>query len=112
MHILPVCLKGRACMSQLSVGPLVRAVTSNSITIWTEWMHPCEAILHVTASEQPAAQTPDLPIACSRTVTIGNHHYALLQLDGLQASTWYDYRITCKTGEGEQATIPVSSALK
>jgi phosphodiesterase/alkaline phosphatase D-like protein len=99
-------------MSQLSVGPLVRAVTPDSITIWTEWTHPCEAILHATVSDQRGTQPPDPLAVCSRTITVGNHHYALLQLQGLQASTWYDYRIASRTGEGEQAPTPAVSTLK
>lgn len=98
-------------MPQLIVGPLVRAVTSNSVTIWTEWMHPCEVTLRVTVSEQPGTQTPAPLTSCSSTVIVGNRHYALLQLGGLQASTWYDYHIASRTGEGQPDSIPAVSAL-
>ncbi len=99
-------------MPQLIVGPLVRAVTLDSVTIWTEWTHPCEVTLHITVSEQPGTQTLAPLTARSSTVTIGDHHYALLQLGGLQASTWYDYHIASRTGEEEQDSIPAASALK
>ncbi len=99
-------------MSQLSVGPLVRAVTPDSVTIWTEWTHPCETTLHVTPANQTSEQTANPLTVCSHTLTIGNHHYALLRLGDLQPSTWYDYHIACKTDEGEQATAPAASALK
>lgn len=97
-------------MSHLRVGPLVRAVTPDSVTIWTEWTHPCEVTLRVTTADQSNQPAPDPHIACSRALTIGNHHYALLRLNDLHPSTWYDYHITCKTDEGEQA--PAVGTLK
>lgn len=99
-------------MSRLSVGPLVRAVTPHSVTIWTEWTHPCEATLHITPADHASEQTAHPLTVCSHTLTIGNHHYALLRLDGLQPSTWYDYHITCKTDEAELAPATAASALK
>lgn len=97
-------------MSRLRVGPLVRAVTPDSVTIWTEWTHPCEVTLHVTPADQAGAQTPGLLTICSHTLNIGNHHYGLLRVGNLQPSTWYDYYIACKTDEGEQP--PAASTLK
>ncbi len=84
-------------MSQLSVGPLVRAITPDSVTIWTEWTHPCEATLRVTPADPSSEQTANPQTVCSHTLNIGNHHYALLRLGNLQPSTWYDYSVTCKT---------------
>lgn len=99
-------------MPQLTVGPLVRAVTPNSVAIWTEWIQPCEVTLRVTVSEQPDAQSLAALTARSSTVTIGDHHYALLQLDGLQESTWYYYHIASRAGEGGQDSTLAVSALK
>jgi phosphodiesterase/alkaline phosphatase D-like protein len=99
-------------MSQLSVGPLVRAVTPDSVTIWTEWTHPCEATLRVAPANASCEQIANPQTVCSHTLTISNHHYALLRLGNLQPSTWYDYHVTCKTDGGEQAPAPAASALK
>lgn len=97
-------------MSRLRVGPLVRAVSPDSIVIWTEWTHACEATLRVTIDDQSLEQAANPQTASTQTVTIGSRHYALLRLDGLQPSTWYDYHVAYKTEEGEQATA--ASALK
>src|SRR5260370_42294014 len=99
-------------MPQLRVGPLVRAVSPDSIVIWTEWTHPCEATLRVTIDDQSLEQAANPQTARTQTVTVGNRHYALLRLDGLQPSTWYNYHVAYETDEGEQATILTSSALK
>src|SRR5713101_429073 len=97
-------------MSQLRVGPLVRAVSPDSIVIWTEWTRPCEATLRVTIDDQSLEQAASPLTVCSYTLTIGGRHYALLRLNGLQPSTWYDYHVAYKTEEGKQATA--ASALK
>lgn len=99
-------------MPQLLVGPLVRAITPDCVTIWTEWMQPCEVTMYVTVSEQRSTQTTAPLIARSSTVTIGNHHYALLQLGRLQASTWYNYDIAATTGSGEHDSTQAVSALR
>ena len=99
-------------MPQLRVGPLVRAVSPNSIVIWTEWTHSCEATLRVAIDDQSLEQAASPLTACSHTQAIGSRHYALLRLNGLQPSTWYNYHVAYETDEGEQATILTSSALK
>ncbi len=99
-------------MPQLRVGPLVRAMSSESVVIWTEWTHPCEAILQATPSDQSNKQVASPQTVCSRTITIGNRHYTLLRLDGLQPSSWYDYDVACKTDGEEQAIPAATGALK
>jgi phosphodiesterase/alkaline phosphatase D-like protein len=94
------------------VGPLVRAVGPESAVIWTEWAHPCEATLHANAGEHSGEHEAGVLTARARTVTVGKRHFALLRLDGLQPSTWYDYHLTCKTDAEEQAAAPATSASK
>ena len=99
-------------MPRLRVGPLVRAMSSESVVIWTEWTHPCEALLQATPSDQSKQQAASPQPVCARTITVGNRHYSLLRLDGLQPSSWYEYEITCKTGEEEQAIPAATGAVK
>lgn len=83
-------------MGKLLVGPLVRAVLSDKVAIWTEWSAPCEVTLMASAdsTELLTGQSPALLTVSGRTVNVGGHFYALLVLSGLQAGTWYDYRLS------------------
>lgn len=100
-------------MSKLLVGPLVRAVLPDRVAIWTEWSMPCEVTLtaapYITVPS--TAQTLTQPEVSGKTITVGEHFYALLILAGLQAGTWYRYHISAaslsmpeevsiETGEG------------
>ena len=80
-------------MGDLRVGPFVRAIRPDAVTIWTEWSHPCEVTLTVTDAEQE----PSSFAICVRTVTVGGRYYALSQLEGLQPATWYTYRVGAST---------------
>ncbi|HBE25905.1 MAG TPA: hypothetical protein DDW33_09490 [Ktedonobacter sp.] len=87
-------------MSNLLVGPLVRAIGPDGVVIWTEWSHPCEVTL--TASpDHVQGQEPGTFLVLSRTITVGGHYYALSRLTGLQSATWYSYQIG--TGAQERA---------
>ncbi|HVB73824.1 MAG TPA: alkaline phosphatase D family protein [Ktedonobacteraceae bacterium] len=100
-------------MIQPRVGPLVRAVSPHSAIIWTEWTYPCDVTLKATkACEHGNEQDASVLTACMHTVAIGTRHYALLRLDGLYASTWYDYHVTCEPDAGEQAEDSAASTLK
>ncbi len=99
-------------MKHPRVGPLVRAVGPESAVIWTEWAHHCEATLHANAGEHSGEHETGVLTTRARTVTVGKRHFALLRLDGLQPSTWYDYHLTCKTDAEEQAAAPATSASK
>ncbi len=93
-------------MSQLRVGPLVRAVSSESVAIWCEWVDACEVELQVMpardAQEQEAKQ--HILSTRSRSVNVGGRHYTLLRLSGLQAATWYTYTVA-------SVTDPVSESV-
>ncbi|HZR39726.1 MAG TPA: alkaline phosphatase D family protein [Ktedonobacteraceae bacterium] len=77
-------------MTHISIGPLVRATSANSVTIWVECTQPCTVTLKVLPIESGDAP---LPTGSSHTVIVGGHHYALVYLDGLQPATWYTYHL-------------------
>lgn len=90
---------------QLRVGPLVRAVSPESVAIWCEWTEAGEvelkAIPERTAQEQASTL---LPIStCTRTVYVGGRHYTLFHLSGLQPATWYTYTVTPLSASTEVA---------
>lgn len=89
-------------MVQLRVGPLVRATNATSAVIWTEWSHPCGVIVKAMP-ENPAGEgkeSSEVTIS-TRTVTVGGHYYAAPELIGLQAGTWYTYRLYASS-EGKE----------
>ena len=89
-------------MEGLRAGPLVRAVSSTGIAIWTEWNHPCEVILRaVAASENQAAAVVTVS---TRTVMVGERYYALSVISGLQFATWYSYSLSLS----DEPDTPVS----
>jgi phosphodiesterase/alkaline phosphatase D-like protein len=82
---------------------MVRAVSQDSAVIWTEWTEDCHVILTVTLANTDEGQ-PAAPYSVhTPTVTVGDHHYALLKLTGLHPSTWYNYEISVSDVEMGQA---------
>lgn len=81
-------------MSQIRIGPLVRATTTTSATIWAEFTHPCTMQLSVVPTQSPDAAPINLSV---RTTTVGGRHYAVPQLNNLQPATWYTYHIHTTT---------------
>jgi len=79
-------------VKNLRVGPLVRAISSNEVAIWTEWSHRCEVTL--TATPTAHQQEPGTFSVRSQTVKIGGRYYALSRLTGLLPATWYDYQVS------------------
>lgn len=101
------------CLTQLRIGPLVRAIGSESVAIWTEWTDGCDVVLdatHVRASEEQAYGAIDAMSTCSHTVKVGGHHYALLHLTGLQPATWYSYTVTAQSQE-VGAVLPAEESI-
>lgn len=87
-------------LSPIRVGPLVRATSATSVTIWAEFSQPCTVQLSVVPQQNPQ----DTPITVHvRTVTVGERYYAAPQLDGLQPATWYTYQFH-SASQGEQDT--------
>src|SRR5215469_11708566 len=77
-------------MQNLCVGPLVRAISATSVVIWAEFTQPCTVILSATSDAVP--EHPPVQVT-RRTVSIGGHHYAAPQLQGLEPARWYHYRL-------------------
>lgn len=86
---------------------MVRAVSPDSIVIWTEWTASCSVTLTATTDDK-AEDHPSHSTHASHasTVTVGGHHYALLKLTGLHPSTWYNYEISVTDAEIGQ-TSPI-----
>ena len=85
-------------MTQLRVGPLVRATTADSTVIWLESSEPGDVVVTATPLDEAApggapVPTAPVPTATARTVLVGSRHYAAPQLTGLQPATWYRYTI-------------------
>ena len=112
-------------MSNPLVGPIIRATLPNAVTIWTEWPHPCEITLTATPTDPPnshraravlsggqamSATTDGLASTTSRTITVGERHYALSQLTGLQPATWYDYSIS-NSAQNIESSSPVEKTV-
>lgn len=76
-------------MQQPLVGPLIRATTATSVVIWAELAQPCTVT--VSATLDGSADQPPLQ-ATARTITVGGHHYAAPQLQGLEPARWYNYQ--------------------
>lgn len=71
-------------MTALVLGPVLRYVGEDSVTVWVETAQPCEvSILGRTA----------------RTFTAHGHHYALVIIDGLEPGTRQTYEVHL---DGEQ----------
>jgi len=77
-------------MQHICVGPLVRAISTTSVVIWAEFTQPCTVTLSATSDAAPAQ--PPIQVT-RRTVSIGGHHYAAPQLQGLEPAHWYHYRL-------------------
>lgn len=91
-------------MIEVRIGPLVRAIGSQSVAIWVELSQPCTVICHVT----PAMTNQDGRRSASvTTVTVGGRYYAVAFLEGLLSATWYDYQLLGIGSDGEE-TLPVT----
>lgn len=94
-------------MYQISVGPLVRAISASSVVIWAECEQACAVTLSVTAetpSDQPFARIE------TRTILIGGHHYVAPQLQGLAPASWYHYRLEATPlAESDENPLPSAS---
>jgi hypothetical protein len=80
-------------MTRLVVGPLLRHVGPDTAAIWVETDQPCEVrVLDATAS----------------TFTVHGHHYALVQVDGLEpgSDTEYDLALDGEKVWPEEGTPP------
>lgn len=91
---------------RLRVGPLVRATSPDHVAIWTEWTQPGEVLLQAT----PANHEHEIKSFRSRTITVGERHYAISRLTGLQAATWYTYQISGTMQDTQQILSPATES--
>ena len=61
-------------MAELVLGPILRAVHRDSVTVWVETDSPCEVAVGSTLEQ---------------TVSFMGHHYAFVTIDGLGAGEPY-----------------------
>ncbi len=71
-------------MTALVLGPLLRHVGEHTATIWVETSHPCRVRVH---NEEHGLD------AAARTFTVHGHHYALVEIDGLEAGARVPYAV-------------------
>lgn len=98
-------------MAHLRVGPLVRAIGPDFVSIWTEWTHPCEVTLQAVPANHSVNQEQDIKSVRSRTITVGKRHYIISRLTDLEAATWYTYHIASARQDGEQFLPPATDTL-
>jgi hypothetical protein len=96
-------------MSQMLIGPLVRATTATSVTIWAEFSQPCTMQISVVPTQSPQANPISLSV---RTITVGGRHYTAPQLHKLQSATWYTYHIHTATPDNPTWQKADSSLLQ
>ena len=68
-------------MTALVLGPLLRHVSESTATIWVETDRPCEVLVRTQTGVS----------ATARTFTAHGHHYALVDIEGLQPGTRVPY---------------------
>ncbi|MGI5166353.1 alkaline phosphatase D family protein [Spirillospora sp. CA-253888] len=71
-------------MTALVLGPLLRHVGERTATIWVETAHPCE--VRVFNDEHGLD-------ASARTFTVHGHHYAFVEIDGLEPGARVPYSV-------------------
>ncbi|WP_030170718.1 alkaline phosphatase D family protein [Spirillospora albida] len=71
-------------MTALVIGPLLRHVSAHTATIWVETDRPCE--VRVVSAEHGVDSG-------TRTFTVHGHHYALVELDGLDVGARIPYEV-------------------
>ncbi len=81
-------------MAYLRIGPLVRAMSTNTVVLWAELSEPGELQINVTPAD--ASNTPIGATICvtATTTQVGGHYYVAPQIQGLQPSTWYIYSLS------------------
>ena len=67
---------------ELVLGPLLRHVGPSDATVWVETDAPCGVEMVVGGSPHR-----------SRTFRVGDHHYALVRIEGLEPGSPYEYSV-------------------
>jgi len=98
-------------VTELRVGPLVRATDASRVTIWTEWAAPCEVVLRV-CPDGCSQEQGNVELICQmHTVCVGDRHYAVLHVGGLQTATWYSYSVASLDEDLGQVDLQGESGL-
>jgi hypothetical protein len=66
-------------MADLLLGPLLRYLSDTEATVWVETSEPCE--VRILGRREP-------------TFTVAGHHYALVQIDGLEPGGFHEYDVS------------------
>ncbi len=100
-------------MIYVSVGPLVRAVSSTSACIWAELSAACTVSLSAQSEASQHASWVAAEVQCSTTTTcVGGRYYALLYLQDLQPRTWYQYTLSiCPKDAGPDKHVQTEQVL-
>lgn len=72
-------------MTRLVLGPLLRHVSANSATLWVETDRPCAVVVRTA---RPALEHT------APTFTVHGHHYALVEVGGLDAGSDTTYEVS------------------
>jgi phosphodiesterase/alkaline phosphatase D-like protein len=80
-------------MASLVLGPILRHVDATSATVWVETSDPCEVTVLTGAQ---------------RTFRVGDRHYALVAVDGLEPGTSTDYEVRL---DGEKVWPPEDTSF-
>ena len=80
-------------MVSLVLGPMLRHVDATSATVWVETSDPCEVAVLSGAQ---------------RTFQVGDRHYALVMIDGLEPGTSTDYEVRL---DGEKVWPPPDTSF-
>ncbi|HSS68854.1 MAG TPA: alkaline phosphatase D family protein [Nocardioidaceae bacterium] len=79
----------------LLLGPLIRYIDETSATVWVETVRPCSVVLQAGGRTWSAG-----------TFTVHGHHYALVEVDGLEPGSVHDYTVSL---DGERVWPPADS---
>jgi PhoD-like phosphatase len=82
-------------VTDLVLGPLLRFIDHDSVTIWVETEDSCT--VHVEAVDQSWS---------ARTFAVHGHHYALVEVVGLEPGTVAPYTVTLEDTVGRHAVWP------
>lgn len=89
-------------MARLVLGPLLRYVDDTTATIWVETDVPCDVTVRAARAAGEVIE------ATGRTFTVHGHHYALVDVEGLEPGGSYPYDVALS---GAPVWPPVDSTF-
>jgi phosphodiesterase/alkaline phosphatase D-like protein len=85
-------------------GPFVRYVSHNSAVIWIEMNRACEVTVIISRLRRPERRIN------AKTFRVGLRFYAMVPIERLLSSTWYEYQIDAQTTDSAITTVwPIRS---